>query len=124
MAVSSQRKKAARLQFNLIFSELRLDPRDEISNCSPLEAGGVNMTIICEFCLHYLSEGSCRLGLKIPKTMRCREFSPGMEKFCANPDDFVSPNQIVEMARFFGVDKTELKKVKTLAESRAVDGPC
>jgi hypothetical protein len=75
--------------------------------------------IICEFCLHYAS-GSCGLGLKIPKTMRCREFAPGLEKFCADPADFVSPNQIVEMARFFGIDKAELKKVKVIAENRVV----
>lgn len=74
---------------------------------------------ICEFCLHY-SNLSCRVGLNIPKTMRCREFAPGVEKFCADPADFVSPNQIVEMARFFGIDKTELKKVKIIAERRVL----
>ena len=75
---------------------------------------------ICEFCLHQVKEGVCQLELNIPKSMRCREFSPGMEKFCAEPTDFVSTNQIVEMARFFGLDKTELKKVKTIAERRVV----
>ena len=70
---------------------------------------------ICEFCLHH-SNGSCRIGLNIPKTMRCREFAPGMEKFCSDPADFVSPAQIVEMARFFGMDKTEIRKVKVIAE--------
>ena len=74
---------------------------------------------ICEFCLQY-ANGSCGLGLKIPKTMRCREFAPGLEKFCADPADFVSPNQIVEMARFFGIDKAELKKVKIIAETRVL----
>jgi hypothetical protein len=74
---------------------------------------------ICEFCLHF-SHGSCGIGLNLPKAMRCREFSPGVEKFCADPADFVSPNQIVEMARFFGIDKTELKKVKIIAERRVV----
>ena len=77
--------------------------------------------IICEFCLHHSKEGSCGIGLNIPRTMRCREFAPGMEKFCADPTDFVSPNQIVEMARFFGLDKTELKKVKISAERRVID---
>lgn len=81
------------------------------------------MMIICEFCLHYTKEESCLIGLNIPKTMRCREFTPGLEKFCANPADFVSPNQIVEMARFFGLDRTELKKVKIVAEKRVVEGP-
>jgi hypothetical protein len=74
---------------------------------------------ICEFCLLY-ANGSCGLGLKIPKSMRCREFAPGLEKFCADPADFVSPNQIVEMARFFGIDKAELKKVKIIAETRVL----
>jgi len=76
---------------------------------------------ICEFCLHQSTDGRCGLGINIPKTMRCREFEPTMEKFCANPADFVSPNQIVEMARFFGFDRTELKKVKIVAERRAVE---
>jgi hypothetical protein len=48
--------------------------------------------------------------------MRCREFAPGIEKFCSDPADFVSPAQIVEMAKFFGLDKTELRKVKVIAE--------
>jgi len=74
---------------------------------------------ICEFCLHY-SNGTCAVGMNIPKTMRCREFAPGMEKFCSDPADFVSPNQIVEMARFFGIDKAELKKVKMIAERRVL----
>ena len=77
--------------------------------------------IICEFCLLYLPEGLCRLGLNIPKTMKCHQFAPGIEKFCAKPKDFVSPNQIVEMAKFFGLEKTELKKVKVIAERRVAD---
>ena len=78
--------------------------------------------IICEFCLHHSQEGACRLGLRIPKTMKCREFAPGIERFCEKPTDFVSPNQIVEMAKFFGLEKTELKKIKIIAERR-VDEP-
>lgn len=78
--------------------------------------------LICDFCVHYSTEASCRIGLKIPQTMRCREFAPVIEKFCANPADFAGPNQIVEMARFFGIDRTELKKVKIVAEERAVNG--
>jgi len=77
--------------------------------------------IICEFCLLHSPEGGCRLGLKIPKTMKCREFAPGIDKFCAKPTDFVSPNQIVEMAKFFGLERTELKKVKIIAERRVPD---
>ena len=77
---------------------------------------------ICEFCRHHSPPGKCELGLNLPKTTRCREFAPGMEKFCANPADFVSPNQIVEMATFFGLKGTELKKVKTVAALGVVDG--
>jgi hypothetical protein len=76
---------------------------------------------ICEFCLHRSAEGACRIGLNIPKTMRCKEFGPVMEKFCAKPEDFVSVEQIVEMARFFGIEKAELKRVRVIAERRALD---
>ena len=76
---------------------------------------------ICEFCLHHSAAGTCELGLKPPKTMRCREFDPGIEKFCADPADFVSQTQIVEMARYFGFDRTELKKIRIVVERRVTD---
>ena len=72
--------------------------------------------IVCEFCLHYTPDRRCQLGLNIPKGMSCRDFGPGMEKFCSNPKDFVSPSQIVQMATFFGFQKTELRKVKLMAD--------
>ena len=71
--------------------------------------------IICEFCLQYQKDGSCGYGLNIPKRMGCREFDPGIEKFCSNPNDFVSPSQIAQMAGFFGMKGIELKKVKLMA---------
>ncbi len=71
--------------------------------------------IACEFCLHYMQDGRCRLGMNIPKAMSCREFDPGIEKFCSDPRDFVNPSQIVEMATFFGFQKMELRKVKLMA---------
>jgi len=71
--------------------------------------------IVCEFCLHYTQGGECSVGLNLPKAMSCREFKPGIEKFCADPKDFVSENQIVQMATFFGFQRTELKKVKSMA---------
>jgi hypothetical protein len=74
--------------------------------------------IICDFCLLHSPERGCSLGLNIPKTMKCREFEPGMDRFCAKPTDFVDPNQIIEMAKFFGIARTELKKVKIIAERR------
>jgi hypothetical protein len=71
--------------------------------------------IVCEFCVNYQQDGECRLGLKIPKAMSCREFGPGIEKFCSDPGDFVNPNQIIQMATYFGMKGTELKKVKLMA---------
>jgi hypothetical protein len=38
-----------------------------------------------------------------------------MEKFCADPKDFVSKSQIVGMATFFGMKGSELKKVTAMA---------
>jgi hypothetical protein len=70
---------------------------------------------ICEFCLNLTKDGKCTVGLDIRKGMTCREFRPGMEKFCADPKDFVNGNQIVEMAMYFGLGRTELKKVKIMA---------
>jgi len=71
--------------------------------------------IVCEFCLHYKQNGECGLGLKIPKSMACREFGPTLEKFCSDAKDFVDPKQIVEMAVYFGIKGPELKKVKLMA---------
>jgi hypothetical protein len=47
--------------------------------------------------------------------MSCPGFAPTMEKFCSDPKDFVNERQIVEMATFFGMKGTELKKVKIMA---------
>ena len=77
--------------------------------------------IVCEFCLHYSSADTCKIDLKIPKGMSCREFSPVLEKFCADPKDFVNTKQIIEMATYFGLQKTELKKVMTMAERKSQD---
>ncbi|HEV2913765.1 MAG TPA: hypothetical protein VGX92_10850 [Pyrinomonadaceae bacterium] len=65
--------------------------------------------------MQYKPDGKCELGLNIAKGMSCREFGPGIEKFCSNPKDFVSPGQIIQMAVFFGMKGTELKKVKLMA---------
>jgi hypothetical protein len=71
---------------------------------------------ICDFCIHATDDDACNLGLNKPKVMSCREFGPGLRKFCSDPKDFVNPNQIVEMATFFGFKKTELKRVRLMAE--------
>ena len=65
--------------------------------------------------MNFTREGLCTLGLDIRKGMTCREFRPGMEKFCSDPKDFVSPQQIVQMATYFGIGRPELKKVKLMA---------
>ena len=70
---------------------------------------------ICEFCLQFRDDGACAYGLRLPKQMHCREFDPGIEKFCANPADFVSSAQIVQMATFFGIRGAELKKIKLMS---------
>ena len=71
--------------------------------------------MICDFCMHYQQDGKCGLGLKIPGAMGCHDFDPSMERFCSNPNDFVSPGQIVQMATFFGIKGRELKKVRLMA---------
>ena len=71
--------------------------------------------IVCDFCKHYRQDGQCQLGLKIPKKMSCREFDPSLERFCSEPKDFVSPAQIVQMATYFGMKGSELKKVDLMA---------
>ena len=69
---------------------------------------------VCEFC-HHFQKQECRLGLNLPKTMSCREFAPSMQQFCADPKDFVNGAQIIQMARFFGFQRTELKKIVLMA---------
>jgi hypothetical protein len=70
---------------------------------------------ICEFCIHYRAEGTCEFGLNLPKRMGCRDFEPGLDKFCGNPNDFVSAHQLVQMAAYFGIKGMEMKKVKQMA---------
>ena len=70
---------------------------------------------VCDFCTQYRQDGSCRLGLNIPKAMSCRLFEPSFESFCSDPKDFVSPAQIVQMASFFGMKGRELKRVSLMA---------
>ena len=69
---------------------------------------------ICEFCLQFREDGTCGYGLRLPKQMHCREFEPGIEKFCSNPADVVSEAQIIQMATYFGIKGAELKKVKLM----------
>jgi hypothetical protein len=68
----------------------------------------------CEFCEHFQKQ-ECRLGLNLPKAMSCREFAPLMQQFCEDPKDFVNGAQIMQMARFFGFQRAELKKISLMA---------
>jgi len=71
---------------------------------------------ICQFCSQFTDAGGCYLGLSLPKSMRCSEFDPGIEKFCSNPGDFRNADQIVGMATHFGINGRELKKVQAIAK--------
>jgi hypothetical protein len=77
--------------------------------------------IVCDFCISFAPEGTCRLGLKIPKKMSCREFVPTLTSFCAEPSDFVDPQQINQMATYFGFKGVELKKIKVMAAQEVAD---
>ena len=83
--------------------------------------------MICEFCVHCWKNDTCGLGLDVPKRMSCREFDPGVERFCSNPADFVGVAQLVQMASFFGLRGSEMKKVREMAgleaARRAPAGP-
>lgn len=70
---------------------------------------------VCDLCVFLQSNGECSAGLKLAKGMSCREFGPGIERFCSNPNDFENSKQVMQMASFFGLKGTELKKVKLMA---------
>ena len=69
---------------------------------------------VCEFC-HHFQKQECGLGLNTPKAMSCREFAPSLHQFCADPKDSVNGAQIIQIARFFGFQRTELKKISLMA---------
>ena len=71
---------------------------------------------LCEFCTQLRPDGECALGLERPKRMTCRSFEPGVELFCSNSADFVSARQLLEMATYFDIKGSELKKVRIMAE--------
>lgn len=75
------------------------------------------MTTLCEFCSERSADSSCRRGLSAPRAMSCREFAPGIDEFFANTADFTGPAQVLQMATFFGLRGTEMKKVRVMAAS-------
>ena len=75
------------------------------------------MTTLCGFCNERAGDGTCRLGRPAPRGMGCRDFAPAMAEFFANPGDFTGVSQVVQMATFFGLRGSELKKVKLMAST-------
>ncbi len=72
---------------------------------------------LCEFCILQVSDGRCANGRAIPKKMRCVDFTPTIERFCASPTDYSGQDQLRQMALFFGLSGKELKRVLALGEA-------
>lgn len=72
---------------------------------------------LCEFCVLQQSNASCANGHTIPQKMRCVDFTPGIEKFCATPADYAGAEQLKQMAMFFGLAGKELKRVLLLTDA-------
>jgi hypothetical protein len=53
--------------------------------------------------------------------MKCVDFTPGIERFCSTPADYVGPEQLKQMALFFGLAGKELKLVLALGKPRRKD---
>lgn len=71
---------------------------------------------LCEFCVLQQADKQCSKGNTIPKKMRCKDFTPGIERFCATPGDYSGRAQIGQMALYFGLKGKELKRVLALSE--------
>lgn len=72
---------------------------------------------LCELCVLQQSDGRCSNGHKTPPKMRCVDFTPGIERFCATPEDYVKREQIKQMAVFFGLAGKELRRVLAMSEA-------
>lgn len=62
------------------------------------------------------ADKSCSKGHTIPKKMKCPDFTPGIERFCAIPADYKGPEQLHQMASYFGLQGKELKRVHALKD--------
>lgn len=69
---------------------------------------------LCELCKLQAPDNTCARGNTIPKKMKCIDFTPGIERFCATPGDYAGKKQIYQMAVFFGLTGKELKRVQTM----------
>jgi hypothetical protein len=54
--------------------------------------------------------------------MRCVDFTPGIERFCSTPADYVGQEQLKQMALFFGLAGKELKRVLEMSEATGRSG--
>ena len=72
--------------------------------------------ILCELCQLQQKSGGCELGHQPPKKMRCRDFQPGFDRFFGDRADFTGRKQIEQMAGFFGLTGSELKKVLSMTD--------
>lgn len=72
---------------------------------------------LCEFCILQQTDGRCSAGRATPKKMKCIDFTPGIERFCATPADYTGRAQLRQMAVFFGLAGKELQRVLTLSET-------
>jgi hypothetical protein len=72
--------------------------------------------VLCELCVLQQADKQCSKGNTIPKKMRCTDFTPGIERFCATPGDYTGQKQLGQMASFFGLKGKELKRVLALSE--------
>lgn len=70
--------------------------------------------ILCEFCTLQQAGGTCAAAHTPPKKMRCVDFNPGVERFCATLADYKGPAQLRQMAIYFGLSGKELRRVMAL----------
>lgn len=71
---------------------------------------------LCELCINQRADDKCAVGRPIPQKMRCTDFTPGIERFCATPADYAGREQLKQMAVYFGLAGKELRRVLTLSE--------
>lgn len=69
---------------------------------------------LCDLCTLQEADKRCAKGLPLPPKMRCTDFTPSIERFCATPADYGRKDQVYQMALFFGLKGKELKRVQTM----------
>jgi hypothetical protein len=68
------------------------------------------------------ADGSCATGHRPPQKMRCIDFTPSIERFCATPADYTGLAQFKQMALFFGFAGKELQRALELG-SKEINKP-